>query len=230
MKRLLLTFLVCTGAFFLSAQNDPFKGELYVGAGAGGMATSIDFVPSIPQELVFSYQGGIAAKYVSEKHLGLAVELNFSKKGWKEEFDPEEGYAYQRSLTYLDVPFMTHVYFGNRTRFILNAGPQISFLIGENAVMNQALADHVASVQESDPGSPIGEPYKPMSEMKRVDYGLIGGLGLELRTGIGVFDLEGRYYFGLGDVFTSRRSEDAYFSRSAHRVITAKLTYYIPIR
>jgi hypothetical protein len=52
-----------------------------------------------------------------------------------------------------------------------------------------------------------------------VDYGLAAGIGMELKTGIGVFDLEGRYYFGLGDIFTSRRSEQAYFSRSASRVI-----------
>ena len=30
---------------------------------------------------------------------------------------------------------------------------------------------------------------------------------MTLQTGIGNFDLEGRYYFGLGDVFESRRSK-----------------------
>lgn len=230
MKRIVLFLLmgVCTLSLF--AQKEHFPGELYVGVGAGGMAPSVDFVPSIPQTVSFSYLGGIAAKYVSEKHLGLVAELNFSRKGWEEEFDLESDFAYNRTLTYLDIPFMTHVYFGNKTRFIFNAGPQISVLIGENATMSPALADHVASLQQADPDAPIGEQYKPMSEMKRVDYGLVGGIGLELRTGIGVFDLEGRYYFGLGDVFTSRRSQEAYFSRSAHRVIMAKLTYYIPLK
>jgi hypothetical protein len=56
---------------------------------------------------------------------------------------------------------------------------------------------------------------------------LTGGAGIELKTGIGIFNLEGRYYFGLGDIFNNRRGDNAYFSRSAHRVISAKLTYYI---
>lgn len=125
---------------------------------------------------------------------------------------------------------MTHVYFGNKTRFVFNAGPQINILIGENARMNQALSDDVEARKAAAPDAPIGVQYAPMSEMKRVDYGLTGGMGVELRTAIGLFDLEGRYYFGLGDIFTSRRSDNAYFTRSAHRVIMAKLTYYIQVK
>ncbi len=125
---------------------------------------------------------------------------------------------------------MTHIYFGNNVRFIVNAGPQISILLNDDPVMNQALADDVAARKSADPDAPVGVQYGPFSEMNRVDYGLIGGIGMELKTGIGDFDLEGRYYFGLGDIFTSRRSQNAYFSRSAHRLIEAKLTYYLKIR
>ena len=68
--------------------------------------------------------------------------------------------------------------------------------------------------------------YSPSDALKKIDYGLTGGVGLELETGVGNLNLEGRYYFGLGDLFESRRS----LSRSAHRLIEAKLTYYIQIR
>ncbi|MGI6571996.1 MAG: porin family protein [Fermentimonas sp.] len=230
MKRFSL-FLICTAlGGMLFAQKQTFPTELYIGGGAGGVAANVSFVPSIPQTLLYSYQGGIAAKYVTEKHLGLITEVNLTRKGWREEFEAEKEFAYERTLTYIDVPFMTHVYFGNKTRFVFNAGPQISVLIGENVQMNQALSDNVEARKAADPNAPIGVQYGPMSEMKRVDYGLIGGAGLELRTAIGVFNLEGRYYFGLGDIFTSRRSDNAYFTRSAHRVIMAKLTYYIQVK
>ena len=96
--------------------------------------------------------------------------------------------------------------------------------------MSQALADDLEARREANPDLPIGFQYNPISEMQRVDYGLVGGVGMEVQTGIGSFDLEGRYYFGLGDIFTSRRSENAYFGRSAHRLIEAKLTYYIKIK
>lgn len=230
MKRFSL-FLICTvlgGMLF--AQKQTFPTELYIGVGAGGVAANMSFMPSIPQSIVYSYHGGVATKYVTEKHLGLITEVSLTRKGWCEEFDAEKEFEYERTLTYIDVPFMTHVYFGNKTRFVFNAGPQISVLIGENAHMNQALSDDVAALKEANPDAPIGIQYGPMSEMKRVDYGLIGGVGLELRTAIGVFDLEGRYYFGLGDIFNSRRSDNAYFTRSAHRVIMAKFTYYIQVK
>ncbi len=227
MKRVCLLLISAAWIGTLSAQKQTFPTEMYIGAGGGGVAANMSFVPSIPQTLVYSYQGGIAAKYVSEKHLGLITEVNLTRKGWREKFDAEKEFAYKRTLTYIDIPFMTHLYFGDKTRFIFNAGPQISVLIGENAQMNQALSDDVEARKAVDPDAPIGVQYGPMSEMKRVDYGLTGGVGVELRTPIGVFDVEGRYYFGLGDIFTSRRRDKAYFTRSAHRVIMAKLTYYI---
>lgn len=230
MRRVPLFFVALFWVGMLFAQKQTFPAELYIGAGAGGIAANVSFVPSIPQTIVYSYQGGVAAKYVTEKHLGLITEVNLARKGWREEFDAEKEFAYERTLAYVDVPFMTHVYFGDKTRFVFNAGPQISVLIGENAHMNQALSDDVAARKAADPDAPIAVQYDPMSEMKRVDYGLIGGVGLELRTAIGVFDLEGRYYFGLGDIFNSRRSDNAYFTRSAHRVVMAKLTYYIKVK
>ncbi len=231
MKRFFILLLIGTSCFVsLLAQAKEFQKEFYIGAGGGGIASNVSFVPSIPQALTYSYQGGIAAKYISEKHLGLITELNLTRKGWSEEFDPESGFSYERALTYIDMPFMTHVYFGRKTRFILNAGPQISFLIGEKSDMSPALSADIEARQQANPDARIGEQYKPMSEMKRIDYGLIGGVGMELKTGIGDFNLEGRYYFGLGDIFTNRRTDEAFFSRSAHRVIAAKLTYYIRVR
>jgi hypothetical protein len=228
---LTLSLLVLLGAAPLHAQQkNPFKGELYLGAGGGGLFSKVDFVPSVPMVFKQGIYGGLSAKYISEKNLGLIMELNVAQRGWKEEFDASSGFSYSRTLTYIEVPFMTHIYFGDKMRFVVNAGPQVSLLIGDNQQMNQALADDVdARRKAAEAGERIGMQYKGMYEPKRIDYGLTGGIGMEFKTGVGDFDLEGRYYFGLGDIFTSRRSEQAYFSRSAFRIIEAKLTYYIRI-
>ena len=94
--------------------------------------------------------------------------------------------------------------------------------------MNDALAAEIAAKKQQNPDAPIGMQYS--LEPRKFDYGLIGGIGMELKTGVGNIELEGRYYFGLGDVFESRKSkEDFYFNRSAHRIIEAKLTYYYRI-
>lgn len=214
----------------VAQKKDAFKSEFYLGVGGGAMSTSLDFMPTIQQAFMMGVKGGISTKVITEKHLGLIAEVNYAKRGWTEEFDPELDFSYSRTLDYLEIPVLTHIYFGKKLRFIVNAGPQISILLNDKQTMSQALADDIAEKQAADPEAPIGLQYSPSDALKKIDYGLTGGAGLELKTGRGDLNLEGRYYFGLGDLFESRRSKNAYFSRSAHRLIEAKLTYYIQIR
>ena len=61
----------------------------------------------------------------------------------------------------------------------------------------------------------------------RFDYGIAAGLGMELSTKVGHFLLEGRYYYGLGDIYDN--SKRGYFSRSAHGAIMVKLNYLFDI-
>lgn len=229
MRQLVLLFSMFLTVTTLFAQKESARNELYLGAGGGVVFSNIDFMPTVEQTEHMGILGGISLKYISEKHLGLIAELNYVQKGWTEAFEPDSEFSYQRTLSYLEMPFLTHIYFGNKTRFIINAGPKISYLLGEQHQMSSALADDLALRREADPEAPIGVQYGSIDAMKRVDYGLIGGLGLELKTAMGDLNLEGRYYFGLADLFTSRRSENAYFSRSAHRIIEGKLTWYFKI-
>lgn len=233
MKAFLFNLVVVCALIFgipfngFAQKKDPFKGELYLGVGGGTLFSKVDFVPGVPLAFKQGYFGGLAGKYISEKNLGLIAEVNFTQRGWTETYDPSTNFSYSRTLNYVEIPFMTHIYFGQRTRFIVNLGPQISLLMGDKEEMSQALSDDVDARRAANPDAQIGMQYEGIYPLKKVDYGLVGGVGMELKTGMGDFDIEGRYYFGLGDIFTSRRSEKAYFSRSASRLIEAKLTYYI---
>ena len=60
---------------------------------------------------------------------------------------------------------------------------------------------------------------------KKMEWGLGGGPGLELRTRAGCFLLEGRYYYALSDFYNTRR-QDA-FSKASAQVISIKLSYLI---
>ena len=60
-----------------------------------------------------------------------------------------------------------------------------------------------------------------------MDYGLTGGAGMEVRTGIGHFQIEGRDYFGLNDFYNNSKRD--YFSRSAHSAISVRLAYLFDI-
>ena len=90
--------------------------------------------------------------------------------------------------------------------------------------MNDALSEFIKSQQAADPNAPVGIQYKSLDS--KFDYGLLGGLGIEFDTPLGSFNLEGRYYFGLGDSFDNSRKNIGNFSRSAHRYYAGKLTYY----
>ena len=228
-KWLILTFCVLSTSFVIEAQqNETFKHQFMVGVGAGPVFSQIDFVPRIPQTMHQGISGGLSLKYISEKHLGILTELNFTQRGWTEDFtDLIPEHSYSRTLNYLELPIMTHIYFGDKVRFIVNIGPQVSYMLGEKSTMNDALSDYIDGVLAEDPDFPIGIQYQPIDN--RVDYGLVGGMGIEFNTAIGSFDLEGRYYFGLGDSFDNTRSSASNFSRSAHRYFAGKLTYYFKV-
>lgn len=229
MKRILPIILwLFLFALPASAQKKQFEQEFYIGAGGGALMSSVDFVPAVLQKSHYGVYGGVSAKYISEKSLGLILELNYAQRGWTEDFAPESGFAYDRTLHYLEIPLMTHVYFGNNVRFVINAGPQLGFLLKSNAAMNEALSNDIETQKQQNPTAPIGMQYS--SDSRNFDYGLIGGAGIELKTGAGNIQLEGRYYFGLGDIFENRKSKDNFFNRSAHRVIAAKLTYYFELK
>lgn len=119
---------------------------------------------------------------------------------------------------------MAHLGFGkdkgNGARFVLNIGPQIGFLLGENEKQS-------ASWHPKDRPNGVIWQYGKMAEMK-FDYGIVGGGGLEVRTGIGNFLLEARYYFGLSDFYHSTKKDP--FSRSAHSYIAGRLTYLFDIK
>lgn len=229
MKRLLLLVLLPLAfAGQLLAQNGEFEKKLYIGVGGGVLSSTIDFVPRKAQLFNMGMHGGVSAKFISEKHLGFILELNYMQKGWTEEFDEDVDYEYQRTLNYVELPFMTHVYFGDKFRFVFNAGPQIAFMIGDSYKINNSYANYLNEIRELTPDDPTVAQYD--AKLRKFDYGLTGGMGMELNTAIGMMQLEGRYYFGLGDIFENRDSKNKIFSRSANRNIEAKLTYYFRVK
>ena len=61
----------------------------------------------------------------------------------------------------------------------------------------------------------------------RFEYGITGGGGLELSTAIGHFQLEGRYYFGLSDIWANSKKDP--FGRSANGAIYVRLSYLMDL-
>lgn len=216
-----------TGA---NGQTKKFEPEWNVGIGFGPTFSSVDFQTGLGSAKLATkskqqYFGGVAIRYLSEKNLGFIAELNYSQQGWDQDFSgvPEyESFSHSHQLTYLEMPLLTHIYFGRKVRVIINLGPKLGYLISEKEEMNESLANYLSSGNMSK--NFVTHQYYRDAE-KKIDYGIMAGLGLEFRTGIGNFSLEGRYVFGLGDIYNNSKAD--YFPRSANRVISAKLTYYV---
>lgn len=234
-RKIIFFFLVSVFAISVYGQRQDFKPYWNVGVGFGPTFASVDFAESnastgnaIPTKMMTQFAGGLAVRYMTEKHLGFILEINMSQQGWEQEFKDQalknEGLAHSRKMTYIEMPFLTHIYFGGKTRFVINLGPKIAYMMSEKEELNDALANYLTSGRA--PANMVTHQYYRNADRK-FDYGIMGGIGMEFQSRIGNFMLEGRYYFGLADIYDNSKSD--HFSRSANRVISAKLTYYIKL-
>lgn len=183
--------------------------EIYIGTTHGVNGSMILFNPRVTQTYLLGYNGGVSFRYVTEKHFGLQVELNYSQRGWA-----EEGGAYSRRLDYLELPFLTHIYTGDKNRFIFNLGPKLGYLLNETVLTN-------------DGSTPDAEQHVLPAHFK-FDYGIAAGLGYNLHTSkAGVFQWELRVYYGLADVFPNTKSD--FFNTSNHLNAAINLGWYFQL-
>lgn len=222
MRHKVITILVALFAMAVAQAQTPFKKEFYIGASFGTNFSSVSFAPKIQTKLLMGYMGGIMARWNTEKNIGLQAEINYSQNGWDEDFEdyPDKGYQYTRTLNYIEMPFLTHIYFGGqRTRFFINLGPKIGYLLSESTKQN------IEGVDFGDKNTL--QHTTPVKH--KFGWGLCGGPGFEIRSGIGTFSLEGRYYYALGDIFSNSKTDDDYFPKSSGQVFSVKLAYLFPL-
>jgi hypothetical protein len=219
-KKWFVGFCFLLIACLANAQDESFTPEWAFGVNGGATFSKVSFSSKvrIPQELFPQSTGGLTVRYISENHFGILGELNFSQRGWKELSDSIHLDKHTRSLAYIELPLMTHIYFalGKRVNFVFNIGPQISWFLNEKIIETEL--------------NTSGEPpsYYNMGIQRKFDYGIKGGLGLEFKTGIGSFILDGRYYFGLSDIYNNTRAD--FFQASSNKVMGINLTYLFRIK
>ncbi|WP_297327906.1 porin family protein [uncultured Bacteroides sp.] len=222
--------ILLTGAYVLPAcaQVGEQRHNLAVGINGGVNLNSVTFSPTVKQQNLMGINGGITARYISEKYFsmicGAQVEVNFSQHGWDEYYEDYPTIGYSRTMNYVDIPFLAHLAFGKDRglQFFIHAGPQIGFLLGDSEKISGNWEEVLAN------GANIVTEQHGKSIDNKFDYGITGGAGIELRTKAGNFLVEGRYYYALSDFYNSSKKD--YFSRSAHGIITAKITYLFDLR
>ncbi|MBR4065883.1 MAG: PorT family protein [Bacteroidaceae bacterium] len=226
MRRVLSILLLLLIALNVSAQIEEPRRRIEIGVSGGINLNTIDLQPTMRQEMHKGINGGLSIRYTSEKYFSMIcaaqLEVNFSQRGWKEDFDDKTGNWYSRTLNYIEVPLLAHLSWGKEERgfqFFVNIGPQFGFFINDSEEYNGNWNPEERPVSL--------KPIYGKDVQNSFDYGIIGGAGVELKTKAGNFFIEGRYYYGLADIFRNSKTDP--FGRSANQTISARLGYSIVI-
>lgn len=227
----------------VSAQIGEHRSELCLGFNGGYVMSNVGFNPDIPQKSFGGMTGGLTVRYTCEKYFNsicaLVGEINYTQAGWKEDILTAEDQPvinqytgqperFQRQLTYVQIPLLARLGWGRERKgmqFFFQAGPQVGFFLGDKATANfdydkRNTADRIGAQRDATQDSlPI---------QRKFDYGIAAGIGLEYsHPKLGHFIIEGRYYYGLGDIFNNSKRD--YFGRSNMNNIIVKFTYLFDI-
>jgi hypothetical protein len=198
----------------------------------------------VPQGWLPGYTAGLSVRYTCEKYFSsicsIVGEVNVTQTGWKEDIrdannDPVYYYDdaekmnplnYERKITYVQIPFLARLGWGRERKGLqafIQAGPQIGFYLSESTKTNVMLGHGTANQRASQVVA-----QDTLAVQNKFDYGIAAGAGIELSLPkVGHFILEGRYYYGLGNIFKNSKSD--YFGKSNYGQIVIKATYLFDI-
>lgn len=219
LRHIFITILLLILSIAVSAQPRLRTPEMYVGAHAGAMASTMLFKPNIANidimQSPLTINGGLVFRYAGHKVCAIQTELNYMQRGWRETITlGQTTMDYTRQLDYIEIPLLMHLYFGKeRFRGFFNLGPQIGYCIRDVAT---PLPEGVTAPHYL----PIDKPF---------DWGLAGGLGCYYRTRhIGLFQLEARFNFSMGTTYNNRKVD--YFSQSNAMNLSLNFAYLWEVR
>lgn len=218
-----IAFILAVLAVLSAMGQTHYEGTLSVGAKAGASLSRVGFTPTVQQKMLPGMTAGVMVRYIEEKNFGIIAELNLAQRGWKEQFD-ESDYNYSHRFTYLELPIMTHIFFGGRhVKGFFNLGPELNVMLGDGIQSNFAYQEAAGLDYFEQNTRHIEQLTMPVN--RKVDYGICGGAGIEfcLNTRHSLL-LEGRFYYGLTDVFPNHKTD--IFSSSNPMTITVTLGYF----
>lgn len=241
MRNFIISAILSIVPVAMTAQIGEHRNDLAIGFNGGLNMSSVSFTPKVSQAKLNGITGGLSVRYVCEKYFStvcsLYGEINYSQMGWKEDIVdvndmpvintatglPEE---YSRTVNYIQVPLMAHLAWGREQKgfaFFVNLGPQFGIYMSESTKTSFDFSDRNAA----DRVNPVCA-QDTMAVENKFDYGIAAGAGIEFsHPKVGHFLLEGRYYYGLGNIYGDSKRD--YFGSSNFGTITVKLAYLFDI-
>lgn len=225
-RRGFITLVMFISGFAAMFSQTHYSSNVAIGVKGGYDLSQVFFNPSVRQKFAPGMTAGVTFRYIEENHFGLIAELNFVQRGWAEDFE-EAPYNYRRTLNYVELPLLAHIFFGRRGRFFFNAGPQVGLYLGDSTEANFDPKE-MASLPEFPYRNRMNEQML-LSVSQKIDYGISAGLGAEFNVNKrNSLSLEARFYFGLGNVFPSKRADT--YSASNQMTLSATVGYWFRIK
>lgn len=222
-----IAFLLTALTALLATAQTHYEGTIALGGKAGASFSRVNFNPTVQQVMLPGMTAGVMFRYIEEKNFGLVAELNMTQRGWKEAFE-ESDYSYNHRFTYLELPIMTHIFFGNqRIKGFFNLGPEINVMLGDGIKSNFSYPDAASLDYFINDTRHIEQ--MTMKVNNKFDYGICGGAGMEININPKhSLLLEGRFYYGLTDVFPNHKTD--IFSSSNSMTVTVTLGYFYRLK
>ncbi|BDD07626.1 hypothetical protein FUAX_00580 [Fulvitalea axinellae] len=204
-KLLALKILLITALTFCLAGNS--YSQTFVGVRAGGGASQLlnnllnSFSKPDFYSTTFTYGaiGGVMFRHVAEPHLGFQAEINYLQRGFKQQLPEaiQNGEYIEAEYDYIQVPIMASIYaLQGKTKVFFNVGPYLAFGISgtETVFQVENFEKKSSKTTDIDFGS---------EDFDAFDYGLEAGLGLERRFEFGILQVEGRFTWGMGNIYNA---------------------------
>lgn len=239
--RYIVFVLLFSCATVSSAQIGQHRNDFSIGVNGGYTLSNVGFTPKVTQSLLGGTTAGLSWRYVCEKYFSTICsiygEVNYTQMGWKERILTTDNQPvinavsglpeqYSRTLNYLQVPVFAHLAWGKEhsgMQFFFQLGPQFGYLLSEKTTTNFNFKDRNTADRSN-----VVCAQDTMAVENKFDYGIAAGAGVELSVRrVGQFLLEGRYYYGLGNIYGDSKRD--YFSKSNNSSIVVKLTYLFDV-
>jgi hypothetical protein len=173
---------------------EEFKPYWRVGINGGTNLSFANYSPSVFVGTLFGVHGGGIVQFVAQPKVGIQAELNFTQMGWTENPPNDLGFLkgggsafYQKNLTFIEMPLMTHLVFGKRKiNYIFNIGFWGGYLIGEGESTDNPFYEDAINFNYAN-----DHHFKPIDNP--VQVGACVSPALKYKTKFGEFQLEVRY-------------------------------------
>ena len=129
--------LVAAGATVGARAQRFYSPDLAIGVRAGASVSNMAWQPAVRQSMTPGAMMGLTIRYTEEKYFGLVADLMITQRGWAEKFEDTPEFSYRRQFTYVQLPVMTHIYFGSpKFRGFVNLGPSVGYMIQDKITAN----------------------------------------------------------------------------------------------